>query len=109
MIEHWVEKYHQIGFRYNDKWRLMKDKARKATLRAHCEHIRGHPEVMKRLIVLKSRFTQGKNKKMAVKRGAIWEVKRERMDAALVASTLHEFAVVPAQDAASLMALNNTG
>ena len=27
MIEHWLEKHHQVGFKYDDKWRLLKDEA----------------------------------------------------------------------------------
>ena len=87
----------------------MKDEARRATLRAYHKHIGGHPEVMKRLIVLMSCFTKGKCKKTVAKEEAVQEVKRERRDAALVAATLHELAAVPAQDAALLMALSNTG
>ena len=65
--------------------------------------------MMKRLIVLKSCFTKGKRKKTVAKEEALREVKKERRGLALVAATLHELATVPAQDAALLMALSNTG
>ena len=39
MIEHWLEKHHQVGFKYDDKWRLLTDEAKKTNLRAHREYI----------------------------------------------------------------------
>ena len=39
MIEHWLEMHHQVGFKYDDKWRLLKDEAKKSNLRAHREYI----------------------------------------------------------------------
>ena len=74
-------------------------------------YIVGHPDadVMKRLIILKSRFTTGKHKKTLTKEEAIWEVKKECRDTTLVAATLHELVTVPDQDAALLMALRHMG
>ena len=45
MIEHWVERYHQIGYRYDDKWRMLKGEVFRANLRAHRGHIPGDMRV----------------------------------------------------------------
>lgn len=62
MIEHWVERYHQVGFRYDDKWRRMKGEDRKAEIRSHREHIAANFEVMRRLNALNAHFKKGKRK-----------------------------------------------
>lgn len=51
MIEHWVEleHYHQIGHRYDMKWRNQKNEKEKAETRARREFTASHPEVLKRL------------------------------------------------------------
>ena len=78
MIEHWVERYHQVGYRYDDKWRRMKGKIQKAELRAHREHIDGKTEVKKRLDALKKHFSKGKQESMVEREEDTKRVKREK-------------------------------
>ena len=52
MIEHWVERYHQVGFRYDDKWQNLKGEERKAKVRSHREHIAANADVIRRLNAL---------------------------------------------------------
>jgi hypothetical protein len=45
MIEHWMERYHQSGYRYDDKWRMLKGEVFRSNLRVHREHIAGDMKV----------------------------------------------------------------
>ncbi|KAL7548721.1 hypothetical protein ACHAWF_011993 [Thalassiosira exigua] len=77
MIEHWVERYHQVGFKYDDQWRLLKSEERKATLRSHREHIAAHTEVTKRLRLLDEKYrSQGKREATIEKETARKDAKR---------------------------------
>ena len=83
MIEHWVERYHQIGFKYDDKWRLMKDEKLKTETRAHREHIAGNFQVMDRLNILEAAYTRGQRKRTTEKQEVERQVKKLRRDAAI--------------------------
>ncbi|KAL7454029.1 hypothetical protein ACHAWC_005670 [Mediolabrus comicus] len=48
LIEHWVEHYHQVGHRYDIKWRNQKNEKLKAEIRGRREYTASHPEVLKR-------------------------------------------------------------
>ena len=49
MIKYWVEKYHQVGYKYDGKLRHTRGEEAKAVACAHREHIAGPPEVKTRL------------------------------------------------------------
>ena len=80
MIEHWVERYHQVGYRYDDKWRRMKGEIQKAELRAHREHIGGNTEVKKRLDALKKYSSKGKRTSTVEREEDAKKVKKERRE-----------------------------
>ena len=60
MIEHWVERYHQVGFKYDDKWRRLRGEKRKAEIRSTREHIAANVHVVKRLKALIENCSRGK-------------------------------------------------
>ena len=62
MIEHWVEHYHQIGYRYDMKWRNQKSELRKANIRSRREFAASHPTTLKRKLRLKEALKTRKRK-----------------------------------------------
>ena len=48
LIEHWVERYHQIGHGYDLKWINQPSERRKAIIRSNREFTFSDPEVVKR-------------------------------------------------------------
>ena len=90
MLEHWVEQYHQTGYKYDEVWRTMGDEAKKARVRAHMEHIASDERVMEKLDDYDNTFI-GKHKRSAVKLEMLRDVKREkRKEAVNNASILYE-------------------
>lgn len=82
MIEHWVEQYHQVGYNYDDKWRRMRSEEQRALIRAHRENIASHPEIVKRLRLLKERFVgcRGKRASTAEREEDSKRIKKERRE-----------------------------
>ena len=90
MLEHWVEQYHQTGYKYDEMWRTMGDEAKKARVRARMEHIASGEKVMEKLDDYDNAFI-GKRKRSAVKLEMIRDVKREKhKEAVNSASILYE-------------------
>ena len=90
MLEHWVEQYHQTGYKYDEMWRTMGDKAKKARVRACMEHIASDEKVMEKLDDYDNAFI-GKRKRSAVKLEMLRDVKREKREEAVnSASILYE-------------------
>ena len=62
LVEHWVEKYHQVGFKYDDTLRLMHIHEQVAKVRSVREFIGSDPRVMHRKLKLKAKLERGKKK-----------------------------------------------
>ena len=80
MIEHWVERYHQVGYIYNDKWRRAKGEIQKAELQAHREHIGGNTEVKKQPDALQKYLAKGKHESTVERGEDTKKVKKERRE-----------------------------
>ena len=78
MIEHWVEKYHQVGYKYDKMWRRQPDEGRKAQRRSHREHIAGNYNVVRRLDALENEYSKGERKRTVERREVHRENKRVR-------------------------------
>ena len=103
MIEHWVERYHQIGYKYDDKWRKQKGEHAKAVTRAHREHIERQAEVAQRVNLLKEMYATGPRKRTLERRDESRVVKKERREISLrEAAVLH---AVPGKDDTEIAAV----
>ena len=85
MLEHWVEQYHQTGFKYDEMWRKMGDEAKKARTCARMEHIASDKKVMAKLDEYEQTFV-GKRKRSVVKREMQRDVKREKQEVAIASA-----------------------
>ena len=82
MIEHWVKHYHQIGHRYDMKWRNQKNEKKKAETRARREYTASHPEVLKRLKMIQEKKRKRKTPEAVTAAAAEKKrIKTERRDA----------------------------
>ena len=93
MIEHWVERYHQVGYRYDTQWRLLKNEHFKAGIRSHREHIASHPQVRKRVNLLVKMCSKCPRERTIDKMASQREIKKQRrQESVQEATALH---VVP--------------
>jgi len=81
--EHWVELYHQTGYRYDVSLRAMKDEKKKAQVISKREKASINPNVMKAKEMKMKRFTPKKRSSTLEREDANQRVKRERREGAL--------------------------
>lgn len=81
--EHWVELYHQTGYRYDVRLKGMKDEAKKAKAIAKREKASINPNVMRAKEMKRKRFTPKKRSSTLEREDASQRVKRERREESL--------------------------
>ena len=82
MIEHWVEHYHQIGYRYDMKWRNQK-----SGFASRREFAASHPETLKRKQRLKEELKTRKRKPNEDKGEAAREERNKKRKAVVLEAT----------------------
>ena len=103
MIEHWVERYHQVGYKYDGQWRLLKNERLKAEIRSRREHIATHPLVCQRVNLLKNVFNTGPKKRTTEKMASQREIKKNRRQESLQeAAALHVVPSILTEDDAEI-------
>lgn len=62
LVEHWIEKYHQEGYKFDMKYRNMPDEVAKAMVRARRDKIKNDPDVIRARKRVEEKFS-GKRKR----------------------------------------------